>query len=136
MRYPPLRHYLKRVLRDMGGISHWAAKSERVQIWVCLFLHGWSLPGCEGCPLKWGCSGDEKTNKHKPFLGIVPGMGRDQICLCFALSLDEKGNTSTKFPGNLGKHLKPGMSRDSFAGAIPGNFCFSAFSYLLFFSWP
>ena len=23
---PPLRYYLKRVLRDMGGISHWAAK--------------------------------------------------------------------------------------------------------------
>ena len=28
MRYPPLRYYLERVLRDMGGgISHWAAKS-------------------------------------------------------------------------------------------------------------
>ena len=28
MRYPPLRYYLERVLRDRGGISHWAAKSE------------------------------------------------------------------------------------------------------------
>ena len=28
MRYPPLRYYLERVLRDMwGGISHWAAKT-------------------------------------------------------------------------------------------------------------
>ena len=27
MRYPPLRYYLEKVLRDMGGISHWAAKS-------------------------------------------------------------------------------------------------------------
>ena len=27
VRYPPLRYYLERVLRDMGGISHWAAKS-------------------------------------------------------------------------------------------------------------
>ena len=26
MRYPPLRYYLERVLRDMGDISHWAAK--------------------------------------------------------------------------------------------------------------
>ena len=26
MRYPPLRYYLERVLLDMGGISHWAAK--------------------------------------------------------------------------------------------------------------
>ena len=26
MRYPPLRYYLERVLRDRGGISHWAAK--------------------------------------------------------------------------------------------------------------
>ena len=26
VRYPPLRYYLERVLRDMGGISHWAAK--------------------------------------------------------------------------------------------------------------
>ena len=26
MRYPPLRYYLERVLRNMGGISHWAAK--------------------------------------------------------------------------------------------------------------
>ena len=25
-RYPPLRYYLERVLRDMGGISNWAAK--------------------------------------------------------------------------------------------------------------
>ena len=26
MRYPLLRYYLERVLRDMGGISPWAAK--------------------------------------------------------------------------------------------------------------
>ena len=26
MRYPPLRYYLEKVLRGMGGISHWAAK--------------------------------------------------------------------------------------------------------------
>ena len=26
VRYPPLRYYLERVLRDRGGISHWAAK--------------------------------------------------------------------------------------------------------------
>ena len=26
VRYPPLRYYLERVLRDMGGISDWAAK--------------------------------------------------------------------------------------------------------------
>ena len=26
VRYPPLRDYLERVLRDMGGILHWAAK--------------------------------------------------------------------------------------------------------------
>ena len=26
VRYPPLRYYLEKVLRDMGGISHWAAK--------------------------------------------------------------------------------------------------------------
>ena len=25
--YPPLRYDLEKVLRDMGGISHWAAKS-------------------------------------------------------------------------------------------------------------
>ena len=29
VRYPPLRYYLERVLRDMGGISHWAAKRAR-----------------------------------------------------------------------------------------------------------
>ena len=29
VRYPPLRYYLERVLRDMGGISHWAAKRRR-----------------------------------------------------------------------------------------------------------
>ena len=29
VRYPPLRYYLERVLRDMGGISHWAAKGLR-----------------------------------------------------------------------------------------------------------
>ena len=28
---PPLRYYLEKVLRDMGGISHWATKIE-----VCL----------------------------------------------------------------------------------------------------
>ena len=32
VRYPPLRYYLERVLRDMGGISHWATKS--VAGWV------------------------------------------------------------------------------------------------------
>ena len=26
VRYPPLRYYLERVLRDVGGVSHWAAK--------------------------------------------------------------------------------------------------------------
>ena len=26
VRYPPLRYYLEKVLRDMGGFSHWAAK--------------------------------------------------------------------------------------------------------------
>ena len=29
VRYPPLRYYLERVLRDMGGIPHWAAKCMR-----------------------------------------------------------------------------------------------------------
>ena len=38
-------------------------------------------------------SGDEKTNKHKGLLGIIPGMGWCQICLCVALLLGEKGNT-------------------------------------------
>ena len=36
MRYPPLRYYLERVLRDMGGISHRAAKctgSHTTRIW-------------------------------------------------------------------------------------------------------
>ena len=27
VRYPSLRYYLERVLRDVGGISHWAAKT-------------------------------------------------------------------------------------------------------------
>ena len=27
VRYPPLRYYLEMVLRDRGGISHWAAKA-------------------------------------------------------------------------------------------------------------
>ena len=27
MRYPPLRYYLEKVLRDRAGISHWAAKA-------------------------------------------------------------------------------------------------------------
>ena len=27
VRCPPLRYYLQKVLRDMGGISHWAAKA-------------------------------------------------------------------------------------------------------------
>ena len=31
VRYPLLRYYLERVLRDMGGISHWAAKSRGQQ---------------------------------------------------------------------------------------------------------
>ena len=26
---PPLRYHLKKVLRDMGGISHWAAKGKK-----------------------------------------------------------------------------------------------------------
>ena len=37
--------------------------------------------------------GEEKTNKHKQFLGIVPGMGGGQICLCVAFFLEKKGNT-------------------------------------------
>ena len=30
----PLRYYLERVLRDMGGISHWAAKGMSVDGWM------------------------------------------------------------------------------------------------------
>ena len=26
VRYPPVRYYLERILRDMGSVSHWAAK--------------------------------------------------------------------------------------------------------------
>ena len=62
-------------------------------------------------------SGDEKTNKHKQLLGIVPRKGGGQICLCVAFFLGKKGNTLTKFLGNLRK--VPGQSRDS-PGIIPG----------------
>ena len=34
VRYPPLWYYLERVLRDRGGISHWAAKT----LWEANFL--------------------------------------------------------------------------------------------------
>ena len=35
VRYPPLRYYLERVLRDMGGISRWAAKGSNLfMFWV------------------------------------------------------------------------------------------------------
>ena len=35
----------------------------------------------------------KKTQKPEQILGIVPGMGGGQICLCVALLLGEKGNT-------------------------------------------
>ena len=35
MRYPPLRYYLEKVMRDMGGISHWAAK-RRLRFFVAI----------------------------------------------------------------------------------------------------
>ena len=35
---------------------------------------------------------DEQQKKHRQFLGIVPGMGGGQICLCVAVFLGEKRN--------------------------------------------
>ena len=34
--------------------------------------------------------GGEKPNKHKQLLGIVSGMGEDQICLCVGFFPGEK----------------------------------------------
>ena len=48
-------------------------------------------PGKKSEVLKRGA--EKKTNKHKQLLGIVPGMGGGQICLCVAFFLDKKGNT-------------------------------------------
>ena len=43
VRYPPLRYYLERVLRDMGGgISHWAAKSVLRKEKSPCFFYGFS----------------------------------------------------------------------------------------------
>ena len=53
VRYPPLRYYLERVLRDRGGITHWAAKSSR-KVWAAhvmiLLLLRWLLPDATGHP--------------------------------------------------------------------------------------
>ena len=54
VRWPPLRFYLERVLRDMGGISHWAAKGTKVfpKLGKCLWnLGGKGLPKtkCTNC---------------------------------------------------------------------------------------
>ena len=43
---------------------------------------------------------DTKTNKHKQLFGIVPGTGEGQICLCVALFMGKKGNTSVENPQN------------------------------------
>ena len=59
----------------------------------------------------------KKTNKHKQLRGIVPEMGGGQIVCVFPLFLRKRGNTQTKFPGNLRK--RPGESQDS-PGKIPG----------------
>ena len=65
-------------------------------------------------------SGGKKTNNHKQLLGIVPEMGGGQIVYVFPFFLGKKGNTLTKFPGNLRK--RPGQSQDN-PGTIPGQFC-------------
>ena len=54
-----------------------------------------SPPGKQGFSETPRCStlllsGDERINKHKQLLRIVPGMGGGQICLCV---VGEKGNT-------------------------------------------
>ena len=54
--------------------------------------------GARTCLLRTGFffsqrSGEKKTNKHKQLLGIVPGMGGGQICLCVAFFGEKKGNT-------------------------------------------
>ena len=43
MRSPSLRYYLEKVLRDMGGISHWAAK------YVGCFQYGRFVAICGPC---------------------------------------------------------------------------------------
>ena len=48
MRYPPLRYYLERVLRDMGGISHWAAKGTSDSLFILLFMGGEGEQELEG----------------------------------------------------------------------------------------
>ena len=41
---PPLRYYLDRVLRDMGGVSHWAAKDLQLKPNAGSFIaYSWSF---------------------------------------------------------------------------------------------
>ena len=54
---PPLRYYLAKVLRDRGGISHWAAKFEGLAadiFYLPLFLHP---PALERYFQGWGGGG-------------------------------------------------------------------------------
>ena len=41
-------------------------------------------------------SGGKKTNKHKQFFGIVPGMGGGQNCLCVASFLGGGGGKGNR----------------------------------------
>ena len=52
MRYPPLRYYLEKVLCDMGGISHWAA---RLGLGLCDFKSG------AVCDVRW----EKESNKNR-----------------------------------------------------------------------
>ena len=47
--------------------------------------------------------GGGKSKKHKQLFGIVPGMGGVSNLFMSCVFLGEKGNTLTKFPGNLTK---------------------------------
>ena len=55
----------------------------RVQLWVCFFLHGGSLPRCEGANLgafnlchfgllKWGCANSGVFGAHSNLMGNFP----------------------------------------------------------------
>ena len=61
-------------------------------VFICEAMYPTGKTGDWGDRTKFDMSGMEKTNTHKQILGVVPGMGRGQICLCVALLLGEKGN--------------------------------------------
>ena len=82
-------------------------------------------------------SGEEKTNKHKQLLGIVPEMGGGSNCFCVSLLLGEKGKHINKFPRKSQEKAGrvPGQSWEN-PGTIPWKFCLCVFLVCWFFPDP